>query len=366
MKIRDILKEIERFAPLSYQEKYDNAGLQVGDDEQEATGAILCLDITEDVLEQAISMSYNLIIAHHPLIFGPLKRLTGSNYVERILAKAIKNDIALYAAHTNLDNMRRGVNHKIAQKLGLINAKILSPAPHKLFKLYTYVPNEHVDTIKNALFDAGAGQIGLYKECSFSSSGLGTFLPMPGSRPTIGSPSGPRETVQEVKLEFLVPEHLKKAAVRSLLRAHPYEEVAYELIGIENENQDIGAGMIANLPSPMPAHEFMAFLKHAMGTSCIRHTRFLEKPVETIAFCGGAGSFLLPAAMAKGADVFITGDYKYHQFFDADGKIVIADIGHYESEHFTVEIFSEILNEKFPNFAHLSTDINTNPVNYFI
>lgn len=365
MQIKDILSEIERFAPVAYQESYDNCGVQVGDATAEATGAILCLDVTEAVLEEAIAAGCNLVIAHHPLIFSGLKSITGRNYVERIVSKAIKNDIVIYAAHTNLDNVRLGVNHKIAEKLGLEQTRILAPVAGKLYKLFTYVPHSHSGQVAEALFAAGAGAVGAYSECSFMAEGTGSFRPSEQSSPFIGRAGGPRETVAEVKLEVLVPAPLKSSILRTLRESHPYEEVAYELIVLENVDRAIGAGMVGVLENPMPVAAFLEHVKQRMKTACIRHTVPHSDTILTVAVCGGSGSFLLKQAQAAGADVFITGDYKYHQFFDAENKIMIADIGHYESEQFTIEIFSEIIKEKFPNFALLFTKVNTNPVNYY-
>jgi dinuclear metal center YbgI/SA1388 family protein len=365
MQIKDILFEIEQFAPLVYQESYDNCGVQVGDINKEATGALLTLDVTEAVVEEAMALGYNLIIAHHPVIFSGLKSLTGKNYVERVILKAIKNDVTIYAAHTNLDNVQMGVNKKIADRLGLQQTRILAPVSGKLYKLFTYVPKEAEAALKEAFFNAGLGQIGAYSECSFGVNGTGTFRPSKNSNPAIGVAGGERENVSEVKLEVLVPQHLKSVAIATLQKNHPYEEVAYELIAIENENQTIGAGMIGELKEPMAATDFLRYLKTQMQTDCIRHTAIHSATIQRVALCGGSGSFLLKQAMAAKADVFITGDYKYHQFFDAENRIMIADIGHYESEQFTIEIFSEILKEKFPNFATLFTKTNTNPVNYY-
>jgi len=365
MQIKDILAEIERFAPLVYQESYDNCGVQVGDISAEATGALLCLDVTEAVVEEAAQSGCNLIIAHHPLIFSGLKSITGKNYVERTVLKAIRHGIAIYAAHTNLDNVQQGVNRKIADKLQLEQQRILAPVKGKLYKLYTYVPAAAAESLKAALFGAGAGRIGEYSECSFATEGLGTFRPSARARPAIGEAGGPREAVQEQKLEVLVPAPVRNAVMHALKQHHPYEEVAYELVALENEDQTVGAGMLGILPQAMPAADFLAYLKKQMGLSCIRHTPLHSGQVRTVALCGGSGSFLLKNAVAAGADAFITGDYKYHQFFDAEGRILIADIGHYESEQFTIEIFSEIIKEKFPNFATLFTKTNTNPVNYY-
>lgn len=365
MLVKDVMNILENFAPVQYQESYDNCGLQVGDTTAEVNGVLLTLDVTEAVVEEAIAGKCNMIVAHHPLIFSGLKRITGRNYVERIVQKAIKNDIHIYAAHTNLDNMRMGVNHKIAEKLGLQQTAILSPVNNSLSKLYTYVPVNAADKLRDALFAAGAGAIGNYSECSFNTEGTGSFRPNTAANPAIGKAGGARENVAEIKLEVLVPAHLRGLILKTLKENHPYEEVAYELIALENKNQEIGAGMTGILPEPMDETDFLAFLKKTMKTGCVRHTALLNKQIRKVALCGGSGSFLLKDAIAAGADVFVTGDFKYHQFFDAENKIVIADIGHYESEQFTVEIFEEILKKKITNFAVLLSSVSTNPVKYY-
>jgi dinuclear metal center YbgI/SA1388 family protein len=365
MLVKDIINAIENFAPPVYQEIYDNSGLQVGNVNGEVKGVLLSLDVTEEVLEEAISRGCNMIVAHHPLLFSGLKRISGRTYIERIVYKAIKNDISIYAAHTNLDNARNGVNARIAQKLGLKDTAILQMKMGTLSKLYTFAPQNVADKVREALFAAGAGDIGKYRECSFNTAGTGTFKPDKNADPAIGEPGGPRELVEEVKIEVLVPKHKETQVMRALFEAHPYEEVALEFIALQNPNQELGAGMVGKLAEPMEPGNFLAFLKKSMKTDCIRHTALLDKKIEKIAICGGSGSFLLKEAIGAGADVFITGDFKYHQFFDAEGKIVIADIGHFESEQFTVEIFEEILKEKFTNFAILLSNCNTNPVKYF-
>lgn len=365
MIVKELIHILENAAPLSYQESYDNSGLQIGDPNREVSGVLVALDVTEAVLEEAVRRNCNLIVAHHPLLFSGLKSISGKNYIERIVINAIKNDIAIYAIHTNLDNMLQGVNMKIAEKLRLQQVRILAPSPDTLLKLYTYAPLEHAETIKNALFAAGAGNIGDYSECSFSVKGTGTFKPGENAQPFIGKAGGERENAEEVKLEVLVSKDKKNAILRALRNAHPYEEVAYELVALQNTHQDIGSGMIGTLAAPMKQDEFLHYLKTSMNVSCIRHTEFTGDEIRTVAVCGGSGSFLLNNAIAAEADVFITGDFKYHQFFDADGKIMIADIGHYESEQFTVELIADILNKKFPNFAVLLTDLSTNPIKYY-
>ena len=365
MKVTEVLKALEALAPTAYQESYDNCGLQTGDPDAMVTGILLCVDVTEAVVTEAMERGCNLVVAHHPLIFSGLKRITGSTYVERTLRLAIKNDVSIIAVHTNLDNQLKGVNDKIAQKLGLTNCKVLAPMPDTLVKLYTYVPIAAADKVRDALFTAGAGVISDYSECSFNTEGTGTFRPGPGTNPTIGVAGGERKAVNEVKIEVLLEKNAEGRVLQALRASHPYEEVAYELIALRNVNQNIGAGLFGDLATPMPEQNFLKLVKENLKTACIRHTTLRGKSIEKVALCGGSGSFLLRDAIKAGADVFITGDFKYHQFFDADGRIVIADIGHFESEQFTPEIFRDFLTKKFPNFAILLSGINTNPLQYF-
>ncbi len=365
MQVKDITSVIESIAPLVYQESYDNCGIQVGDSNMDVTGVLLTLDVTEEVIEEAITRNCNLIVAHHPLLFSGLKKIAGRNYVERIVIKAIKNDITIYAAHTNLDNMLDGVNDKIAEKLGLINKRILAPKPNTLSKLYTYAPLNIADKVRDAMFAAGAGSIGNYTECSFSVNGMGSFRPMANARPAIGQAGGARETDNEVKIEVLVTKHKEREVLAAMRSAHLYEEVAYELIPISNTNQQIGAGIVGELAAPMNEQDFLQLLKTKMKAEGIRHTQLSGRAIQKVAVCGGSGSFLLHDAIGAKADIFITADFKYHQFFDAEGRIVIADIGHYESEQFTPEIFEMVLKKKFPNFAFLLSNVLTNPVKYF-
>jgi dinuclear metal center YbgI/SA1388 family protein len=363
MQLKDIIQFLEEKAHPSLQESYDNSGLICGHPSMEITGAIICLDSTEEIIDEAIRHGYNLVIAHHPIVFSGLKKLNGKNYIERTIIKAIKNDIAIYAIHTNLDNIIHGVNAKIAEKIGLINCRILSPMKNKLLKLSTYVPHEHAEKVKEALFNAGAGHIGNYSECSFSTQGEGTFKGGDGSNPVYGE-KNIRFKAQETKIEVILESHKQHQVLRALQEAHPYEEVAYEIISLVNNFQDTGAGMIGELIEEIDVQDFLKSLKTKMKTDCIRHTKLSSQSIKKVALCGGAGSFLLEDAKRAGADIFITSDFKYHQFFDADGSLVIADIGHYESEQFTIELLGDWLSEKFPTFALRLTENNTNPINY--
>jgi len=363
MKLKEITNYLESFAPLSYQESYDNAGLICGEENMDIVGALICLDSTEAVIDEAIALGFNLVIAHHPIVFSGIKKLNGKNYIERVLLKAIRNNIAIYAAHTNLDNIYNGVNAKICEKLELINCQVLVPQKNVLKRLITYVPKENAEELRTALFNAGGGLVGNYSECSFNTSGVGTFRAMDGAEPYIGE-VGKRFEGEEIKVEMVYPHHIESKMVKTLLKTHPYEEVAYDLITLSNSSSWIGAGMLGELTAEMDEMAFLKVLKSKMKAEMVRYTGLRGKKVQKIAVCGGSGSFLLHSAMAQQADVFITADFKYHQFFDAEGRIIIADIGHYESEQFTMELFYEILKKKFSTFALQLTKINTNPIKY--
>ena len=363
--IRDILHYLNQIAPPAYQESYDNSGLLTGQSDAPVTGVLISLDCTEEVVQDAIDKNCNLIIAHHPIIFGGLRSLTGKNYVERTVIKAIQNNIAIYACHTNLDNVAHGVNKEICDRLHLINTHILSPKSNTLGRLITYAPQENAAQVTQALNDAGAGQIGEYKNCAFTSSGTGQFEPSHQATPHIGS-SGQLEYVEEMKIEVIFPTYLEGQIIQALKKAHPYEEVAYYTYPINNANQEVGSGMIGELPEEMPTEEFLQFLKTQFNLQVIKHTALLKDKVKKIAVCGGSGSFLLKKAIQAKADIYITADFKYHEFFDAENHITITDIGHYESEVFTKDLFYKLLSEKFTNIALYKTDINTNPVYYFI
>lgn len=365
MFIADITNFLETIAPPAYQESYDNCGLLTGNKNAECKGAICTLDVTEEVIEEAIAANCNLIIAHHPVIFKGLKKITGSNAVEKIIIKAIKNDIAIYAIHTNLDNVHTGVNKKTADRLGLTDLKILAPKSDMLCKMYVMVPQPHADKVRQAMFDAGAGQISEYSECSFNITGTGTFMPGKNASPKIGE-NNVRNSIEEVKIEVLFPFYLKNKIIAAAKSAHIYEEMAYDIIHLANENQNVGSGMIGILPEAISEKDFLRNIKQSFDLQLIKHTSLLEKHVKKVAVCGGAGSFLLKNAIAAGADFYITSDMKYHEFFDAERKIVVADIGHYESEQFTSDLLVEVLNANFPNFAARKTQVNTNPVKYFL
>jgi dinuclear metal center YbgI/SA1388 family protein len=364
MKVQDITTYLEKLAPLSLQENYDNAGLLTGNKNWPCTGVLVSLDVTEQVVAEAVRQKCNLIVAHHPIIFTGLKNINGNNYVEKTIIAAIKNDVAIYAIHTNLDNVLHGVNAKIADALGLVNRRVLLPKAGLLKKLFTFVPQAHAKTLRQALFVAGAGHISNYSECSFSTVGEGTFKPEEGSRPVLGQ-VGKRHNEPEIKIEVIFPAWLEASICAALKAAHPYEEVAYDVVPLSNLHNATGSGLIGELPTEIAENELLKKLKQAFNVQAIRHTELLDRPVKTVAVCGGSGSFLTKTAASAGAQFFVSADFKYHDFFDADEKIVIADIGHYESEQFTIELLSEFLQQKFPTFAVLKTGINTNPIKVF-
>ncbi|MFI5221194.1 MAG: Nif3-like dinuclear metal center hexameric protein [Bacteroidia bacterium] len=364
LKIKDLTSYLEKIAPLGYQESYDNAGLLTGNKDSVIDNVLITLDCTEEVIDEAITSKCKLVIAHHPIIFKGLKKLTGSNYVERTVIKAVKNEIALYAIHTNLDNVHNGVNRRICDKLGFKNLKILAPKSDLLKKLVVYVPVAHLDKVKKALFDVGAGNIGNYSECSFSVEGTGTFLGNENSNPFAGK-KGKTSYEKEMRLETIFPSHLEEKLVMALIKSHPYEEPAYDIFALENVLNRVGAGLIGELDKELSKDKFLHHLKSKLNLKQIRFTETTKTTIRKVAVCGGSGSFLLKNALAQQADAFVTADFKYHDFFDAEKRLLVADVGHYESEIFTKELLRDLILEKFPTFAVLLSKINTNPVNYF-
>jgi dinuclear metal center YbgI/SA1388 family protein len=362
--IAEIISFLESIAHPSLQESYDNAGLITGHPSWDCTGVICSLDVTEEVINEAIAKKCNLVVAHHPIVFRGLKRINGHNYVERTIIAAIKNDIAIYAIHTNLDNVQHGVSGRMAALLGLQKAVILDPKENTLKKLFTFVPEDQAEQVRNAMFAAGAGQIGNYSECSFSTGGKGTFRAGPGSNPYVGE-QGARHSEAEIKIEVVFPAYLESRIVAALKDSHPYEEVAFDVVTLVNRHPQTGSGMVGELPVPEEETAFLEKVKSLFGLKVIRHTPLTGRSIKTVAVCGGAGSFLISKALRAKADIYITADMKYHEFFDAEGRMVIADIGHYESEQFTIALLQEVLEEKFPTFAVLKTSVNTNPVQYF-
>ena len=364
MQIRELVNYLNTSIPPGLQEDYDNAGLLVGDVRNELKGVLLSVDVTEKVVDEAQEKSANFILSHHPLIFKGLKRITGQNDVERSVLKAIKNNIAIYAAHTNLDNLKSGINFLLAGQLGLTNQRILRPKQNQLVKLVFFVPHDYADKVRKAVFHAGAGTIGDYDQCSYNLEGQGTFRPGEASDPFSGK-KGQMHLEEETRVETFFPDYLTDQVIDAMVEAHPYEEVVYDLYPLKNYDKDAGAGVIGDLEPKVSEKEFLDLIRDKIQTGCIRHTQFLYSFVSRVAISAGSGSFLLKDAIAQGADVFISADFKYHDFFEADEKILIADVGHYESEKMSKKFFYDLVTKKFPNFAiHLSA-VDTNPINYY-
>lgn len=361
MKIKHIVEALEAWAPRSLQEDYDNCGLQTGDPNAEVDSALVCLDCTEEVVEEAVRHGCGLIISHHPVIFKGLKSLVAKTYVERTVLAALRHGIALYAMHTNLDNVASGVNAEIANRLGLKPLQVLDPKAGQFRKLVVFVPLSHVEVVRTALFSAGAGHIGNYSECSFGAEGSGTFLAGDGADPFVGK-AHERHTEQEVRLEVIYRTWNEAMVLTAMQTAHPYEEVAFDVFPLLNKDADTGSGLLGEWEKPLEEREFLDRLKTVFGLRNLRHTRLLGRPVQRVALCGGSGAFLLSRAKALKADAFITGDLKYHQYFDADGDLLLADIGHYGSEQFTMHLVQRRLGEVFPTFAVRLTETVTDPI----
>jgi len=363
MKIKEIISVLETMAPLAYAEDFDNVGLLVGNQDDKATGVLVCHDALENVIEEAISKKCNFVVCFHPILFSGLKKITGKNYVERAVLKAIKNDIAIYAVHTALDNHQNGVNKIFCDALGLKNTKILVPKENFIQKLITYTIPENHQKLRNALFDAGAGNIGNYENCSFNSQGIGSYQGNENSNPEIGE-RGEFVENTEIKIEVTYEKHLQSKILKALFSNHVYEEVAYEIYDLQNSHQNIGLGMIGELETELPEKEFLEFVKTKMKAEGIRHSEYLGKPIKKVAVLGGSGSFAIKKAIQAGADAFLTADLKYHQFYESENQLLLADIGHYESERYTKNYIVDYLTKKIPNFAIILSEENTNPVKY--
>lgn len=365
MKTGEIINFLETVAPPELQEDYDNSGLIVGDPGTECMAAMVCLDITDEVITEALQSGTNLIISHHPLVFRGMKRFSEKTPVGRLLMRAIRENLLVYSIHTNLDNAWGGVSFRMAEKLGLQNLSILEHKKDQLVKLITFVPHDHIEKVRDALFAAGAGHIGNYSECSFVAEGRGSFTAGEQTDPFVGV-KGERHIEPESRLEVILPVYRQRAVVQALKENHPYEEVAYDLVPLANISERTGSGVVGELASGMDEKEFLTLIKKAFDIPVIRHTALTGKPIRRVALCGGAGSFLISKALQTGADIYLTGDLKYHDFFEADDRIILADIGHYESEQYTQDLLIDRLKQKFPNFAVLKTGVRTNPVNYFL
>ena len=362
--IKDIIALLEAWAPPAAAEDFDNVGLLVGDANRICTGALITLDALDTVVDEAITKNCNFIISFHPIIFSGLKSITGKNYVEKTVLKALENKIAIYALHTALDNHPKGVNYGIAQKIGMQNNTFLLPKKDSLKKLRFYAPSESVEKIKEALFAEGAGALGNYTKCSFENEGLGQYQPNEEAQPSVGK-KGEHTQVVETQVQLVFETHLQSKILHALHKVHPYEEIAFEIYTPENDNPNRGMGSIGVLSTPTNEEAFLQQLKKVFNPKCIRHSQLLGKPIQRVAVLGGSGSFAIGAAKQQKADVYITADLKYHDFYQAEGELLLIDLGHYESEQFTKNLILDYLSKKMPNFAFILAATNTNPINYF-
>ena len=363
MTVKEITTILEELAPLAQAEDFDNVGLLIGNNSARITGILVTLDTLEEVVDEAIAKDCNLIVSFHPIIFEGLKKITGKTYVERVVLKAIKNDISIYSMHTALDNSPHGVNAKICEVLGIERPKVLIPKKGNLKKITTYVPKDAAKKLTQALFAAGAGHIGDYSQCSFGTEGVGSYRPEENAKPTKGE-VGTTHYEKEMRINMVFSHADERKIVKALFENHPYEEVAYEVLTLENDNVHVGMGMIGTLKKPVSDIEFLQHVKKKMNANGIRHSKLMHRKIQKIAVLGGSGSFAIGAAKAAGADVFISADIKYHQFYEAEDEMVIADIGHYETEQFTKNLLVDYLTKKIPNFAIHLSECKTNPINY--
>jgi dinuclear metal center YbgI/SA1388 family protein len=361
VKIKEVVKVLEEKAPLSLQESYDNSGLLTGSYNDDVSSILITLDVTNEVIDEAIENGFNMIISHHPVIFKGLKKITGGNLTEDLIIKAIKNDIALYGIHTNIDSIITGVNAKLGEKLKLSNLKILKPGGVKLKKVVVFCPVDYAEKVRQEMFNAGAGDIGNYDSCSFNTTGEGTFRANEGANPFVGD-IGEIRFEKEIRVETVVPDFKLNEVINAMISVHPYEEVAYDIYSVDNEFNKVGAGMVGEINEEINVVDYLKYVKEVLNANVLRFNKPVERPLKKIAFCGGSGSFLINDAVKAGADIYITADIKYHDFFEHLGKMTLVDAGHYETEQFTKELLYEIITEKFPTFAVRISEINTNPV----
>jgi dinuclear metal center YbgI/SA1388 family protein len=364
MKLKELTSYLDSAVPLSFQESYDNSGLQVGSPENEVSSALISLDVTEEVIDEAITDKCGLVVSHHPLIFNGIKSLTGRSFTERTILKAVKSDIAIYSAHTNLDVFNNGVSRKMAEKMGLEEISVLSPSQNMLLKLVTYIPESHLEAVRNAIFKAGAGVIGNYDQCGFTTSGTGSFRANDNANPFVGE-KGKIHFESEIRFETILFTHIREKIVKALLDAHPYEEVAYDLYALENSNVEIGLGCVGKLTEPVSEEDFLQLVNSALGSKGIRYSRLTGKKISKVALCGGSGISLLNMAINSDADAYVTADIRYHDFFKTESKLLLVDAGHFETEKFSREILKDLIIKKFPKFAVRFSETNTNPINYF-
>jgi dinuclear metal center YbgI/SA1388 family protein len=366
MKCDNIIKIIEDWAPKSIAWEKDNVGLQVGSLRREVKNILLCLDVNEKVIDEASKKNCNLIISHHPLLFRSLKKIDiERDQKSKILEKLIKKDITLYSAHTNLDFTKDGVSFQLADKLGLSNQRFLLNKSSNLNKLIVFVPVDNADKVAEAMHSAGAGIIGEYSHCSFRTIGMGTFKGSNKSKPSMGV-KGKLNKVSEVKIEVLVNSFDLHKVISSMKKIHPYEEVAFDVYPMVNENFNYGMGVIGDLKKELTAKEFLTYVSKSLRINNFRFNKGSKFRIKKVAVCGGSGSDLLETAIKSKADAFVTADVKYHTFQDAEDEILLIDAGHYETEiHSLNAIKNRIENSLKDKVKVYKFSGTTNPIVFY-
>lgn len=362
--LRTLLACIEQWAPFSWQESYDNAGLILGDPDRNVTEALVCFDVTPEVVDEAVRIGAGLIVSHHPAIFKGIKRINPASRLGYMIKQSLCHDIAWCALHTNLDNTLNGVNSYLCEQLGLKDVQPLAPLQDIYGKLQVYVPEAYAEKLRQALAEAGCGAGARYDACSYSSRGEGRFRAGSQAHPFSGQ-IGELHCEAECKIECLYPLHKTRQVLDVLRTNHPYEEPAFDLLPLRNEATGQGAGAIGNLQESMQETELLDKLKELTGTHCIRHSGFRGRKIRRIALCGGSGGSFIGNACARQADAYITGDLKYHDFADAGSGTWLVDIGHFESEKFAMELIFRFIRKNFPNFAVSISEQARNPVSFY-
>jgi dinuclear metal center YbgI/SA1388 family protein len=362
-RVSEIMHAVEAWAPPQVAWEKDNVGLQTGDPAQDVNGVLIALELTQEILNDAVQQNCNLIVTHHPFIFHPIRNITADTPDGSLLLNLIRSGINLYAAHTNLDFSRDGVSFALAHKLGLSDLRFLHREASGMRKIAVFVPPDYVENVTGAMAAAGAGLLGDYEYCSFRLRGTGTYKPLDGAQPFAGS-VGTLEQAEEIRIEMVVPAWRLSPVVKAMISAHPYDEVAYDVFTSEALNPNFGAGVFGHYPTPLGVQEFLSRIKSVLNTPTIRYTIGNSDTVRTVAVCGGSGSDLLRSALLSGADAFVTADIKYHTFHEARGNILFVDAGHYETEIGILDSIEKYLSDKFPRTRISVTKVNTNPIQY--
>ena len=368
--VADITRALDDWAPPGQKADFDRVGLQVGDAAAEVRGVLVALDLTPAVVDEAAERGAGLVVTHHPLLFKPLDRVTAGHPVGGLVLRLAQAGVAFYAVHTNLDAAWGGVSFALAEQLGLEGVGLLSPLDGALRKLTTYVPADHADAVRSALADAGAGEIGAYRACSFSTGGFGRFQPLADASPAVGEAGGPLETVEETRLEATVASWRVSGAITAVSRAHPYEQPVVDVVTLEGSATRTGYGALGTLPAPEPLPTFLARVARRLDARALRYVGDERTQIQRVAVCGGSGMSFFADARRAGADAYVTADVTYHRFFealDAGGhpSIALVDAGHYETEAVTERLVADRLGAAFPDLDVHVTRHRTSPMQTF-